>query len=293
MPTQQILRGAPADIAFTTLDQDGQPREGGDITVTVHRANGTALVEDIATTRDSTLSTYTFHLSATETSALDILHVEWSEDGGATFETFIEVVGGYFFTLDEARRAAPNFTDKGKYPDKLVRETRRAVEEECERITGRSFVPRFRRYALPGNDLPSMWLPDADVRRIHSISMVDTYGTPYASPIVPDDVVVEASGRLTSRRYSFPYGVSNVTVEYECGLDEPPQAIKTAALMRFRDLITTSKSGIDRATFQIIEGRVFNVLQPGVRGSRTGIPEVDEAYDAWSYKRSSIASVPI
>lgn len=288
MSIQQVLRGSAATISVTFQDQDGNPRAAGDTTVTVTRADGTALVTDGAAVDGATEGVKAFTLSAADTATLDRLTATWSEDGGSIDTSSVDIVGGYYFTPAEARTAGPKLSDEDKYPDALILSARRAVEEECERITGRSFVPRFRRVVLNGSDRETLWLPNPDVRRVRALS-VD------GAAVLPEDTLIQgAAGHITARRGAFGYGNGNVVVTYEYGLDAPPQRIKTAALIRVRDVLSSTKTGVpDRATFQIVDGRVFGVPQPGVRGSSTGIPEVDAAYEEWAFHRGTAAAVPI
>ncbi len=293
MPNTQILRGAPATVGVTLLDQYGQPRSGGDVTVTVTRADGTALLTDAAAVDGAQPGDKQVTLNPSDTNTLDRLSFVWQEDGGQTIEQSVEVVGGYYFTLDEARKAGPNLEDEDKYPDALVLRARQAVEEwiEAARVTNRAFVPRFATAKVNGNDRSTLLLPHPDLRRIRSLGVRNAAGVFYADGL--DNLRIDASGRLTSPLGSFSYGVHNVEVAYEYGLDGPPERIKTAALFLLRETLKLTKTGApDPATFQIVEGRVFGIPQPGQRGSRTGIPHVDEALDEWAFTRGTAASVP-
>lgn len=293
MPNSQILRGAPAVISVTLSDQNGQPRIGGVTTVTVKRFDDTTILTNAATSNGATTGVKQVTLDASVTNQLDELSCVWQETAGQTIEQTVEVVGGYYFTISEARAAGPNLDDVVKYPDVLVIRARQAVEEwiESRKVTGRAFVPRFRTAKVSGNDRQVITLPDSDLRRVRSLGVRTPSGVFYADAI--DNLRIDASGRLTTPLGLFVHGVHNVEVTYECGFDAPPERIKTAALFLLRETLKFTKTGApDPATFQIIEGRVFGVSQPGSRGSRTGIPHVDEALDEWTFDRGSAASVP-
>jgi hypothetical protein len=291
----QILRGAPATLSAVFRDQYGSARTAGAVTVTITRADGTALLTNAVTNNGTDPGTKEVQLSAIATNVLDRLHCVWQELNGQTVEQFVEVVGGYYFSIDEARQAGPGFEDSAKYPDALVLRARANVEQwiESPKVTGRAFVPRFATAVLDGDDRQSLVLPNPDVRRIRSLS-VSSGSMPYVGDQdALDALQVDGVGRLYAPLYGFPYGVRNVEVAYEFGLDAPPARIKSAALYLVREVLKYTKTGApDSATWQMIDGRVFGISQPGQRGSRTGIPHVDEALDEWAFSRGSAASVP-
>jgi hypothetical protein len=67
-----------------------------------------------------------------------------------------------------------------------------------------------------------------------------------------------------------------VTVTYTHGYDTPPLRIRRAAMIATR-IWTTRGPVDDRATQIAADGATVNLSTPGVRGSVTGIPEVDAA----------------
>jgi hypothetical protein len=70
-------------------------------TVTVTRADGTALHTNAATT-DGGTGIFRYVLSASDTSLLDTLTLEW-HIGTQTFTTTVQVQGGFYFTIAEAK----------------------------------------------------------------------------------------------------------------------------------------------------------------------------------------------
>jgi len=79
-------------------------------------------------------------------------------------------------------------------------------------------------------------------------------------------------------------GRRNVVIEYECGWDMPPPELAAASLIRLRHLLNRSRGVIpDRATsFTTEGGMTFRLDSP--EAFKTGIPEVDAAYDRYSYR---------
>lgn len=284
MAHQRILRNVPAVLSVTLVDSDGTPRAAvGDVTVEVKRSDDTIIVEETEADAGSDTGVFITPLTAANSESLDELSATWTEGGGGVYTTVIDVVGGYYFSLAEARRAAPNFTDKQKYSDELILKVRQEVEEECERICNRAFVPRFKRmqFAFTGDGLDRLKLPNVDVRAVSAMT-ID------GAQVAPSALVVESYGEvryLAGGRFGAlrPYG-AGVIVSYEYGLDNPPADLRRAALIRFASRLSLSKTGVpDRAEFQIVDGRTFTLTTPGVRGSHTGIREVDEVYDAYAF----------
>ncbi len=153
-------------------------------------------------------------------------------------------------------------------------------------ITGVAWVPRFRRVYLQAQGTSTLVLPDPMVRRIRSVSDVDTstgvltaWDSTWVSPIAP-----AASGVIEAAR-GFGYGT--VVVEYEHGHDRPPADLVTAAIQHLRHQLNTfvTSSLIDRATqVQTIEGQNMQLATPGRFGFDTGIPNVDAVYQRYSFK---------
>lgn len=285
---RRILRNVPATLPVTLVDSDGAPREAvGDVTVTAVRSNGEALFTDRLADPGIEYGEFVTELATSDTGELDRLTLTWAEAGGGVYTTYAEVVGGYYFSPDEARTAAPGLTDASKYPTALILDARNEVEQEAERITGRAFVPRFRRVTLDASEF--VRLPDVDVRRVRSMTVggrtapvtVGAMGQLY--PLLPSQVA------NAGPRY-LPWGRGEVVVDYEYGLDEPPADLKRAALIRLVDRLGLAKSGVpSRNEYQIIDGQAFTVTQPGVRGSLTGIREVDAVYAAYAVARDVMA----
>ncbi len=80
-------------------------------------------------------------------------------------------------------------------------------------------------------------------------------------------------------------GRRNVCIEYEHGYDMPPAELATAAMIRLRHLLNRPNSVIPDRTVQFSteSGMVFRLDQP--EAFKTGIPEVDAAYDRYSTRQ--------
>jgi hypothetical protein len=115
-------------------------------TVTITRADGTVLHTNAATTNAGT-GVFTYSLSVSDTSLLDVLTLEW-HIGTQTFTTKIEVQGGFYFTISEALAIRDLV---GKSPSEIAA-VRTLAEQAFEDAAGVAFVPRYERvddYADP------------------------------------------------------------------------------------------------------------------------------------------------
>lgn len=127
----------------------------GAVTVTITRANGTAVVTADPTT-DNSDGTYSYQLSKANNSQLDTLRVDWTVTTTSEVVTlYVDIVGSLLFTIDQAR----NKTITGQqtplsstvtYPDSDVARMRELVTEQFEARTGRSWVSRHCRVELHG-----------------------------------------------------------------------------------------------------------------------------------------------
>lgn len=186
-------------------------------------------------------------------------------DGGATARdtALLEVVGGVLVTVADVR-ADPELP-ADRWDAATVVDARERVSAEFERITGRAFVPRTRTVPVTVADGCPVWLPFRDVL---SVEVRDDTGT-----VVPD-VTSESVGPLTTVS-GLDSGTYAVDVRF--GFGAVPDDIRGAALLRIRSLLFAGASGIpDRATsFQPAEGGTYRLATAGMRGSETGIPDVD------------------
>lgn len=260
---------------------------GGSVTVVGTRLDGTAVAAATGTASDGAgPGAYEFVLPggpaspASATWQLDILRITWTGSfGGATVTLepdLVEVVGGHVFGVAEARdvlglTSPANLT---KYPTTLLAARRVEVEQECERICHRAFVPRFARVALTGRGRYDLVLPDVDIRTVRAVTVagvaVDVAGLTWS-----------AAGVVTRRGGVWPAG-AQIFVEYEYGLDYPPEEIRSAQILRLRSKLGETTSAVpDRAvSYTVVEGAVFRLSTPS--GERTGVPTVDGVYERWT-----------
>lgn len=288
----RVLRTASAVLTNTFYSPDGETPEDSTTTVTVAvtDANGSAVTSGNATLDGGGTGTYRFSLPAQP--QLQLLTVAWSAtiNGAAVVEySEVEIVGGFFFTIAKARASDSSLADSTKYPTEDLVAERIQVEQECEEICDRAFVPRYRRALLDGSGTDELLLPDCDIRTIRSVKVAPRAGLAFVAFTAGELAALVARDNKVLRRAdgnSWTSGEANVLIEYEYGLTAPPADLARAAMIRLRSRLNLSKSKIpDRAiSFTSAEGGTYRLSTPAAY--RTGLPEVDAAYARYSRRPS-------
>ncbi|MCK2214286.1 hypothetical protein MF672_010855 [Actinomadura sp. ATCC 31491] len=291
----RIARTRAATLRHVFEVDETPTDSAGPVTVEVTDATGTQVAAGPATSAG--MGVYTFALPAQ--TGLALLTVAWAAtiDGADVVETDeVEIVGGFYFSLRQGRASDSALSDTTKYSTEDLIQARTEVEVECERITQRAFVPRYRRVLLDGTGTRDLLLPDGGddlvagvqlrgVRVLRSATMSPRAGQPYvplttaqlgALVVTRDGLLRRGDGNVWTE------GIGNVLLEYEYGSDAPPEDLVRASLVRFRSRLNIHKSGIpDRATsYTAADGGTYRLTMPGA--AATGIPEVDAVYSRYS-----------
>jgi hypothetical protein len=290
----RVLKSAAATVARTMYVDEVATDFAAPPTYTVKRLDGTSLFSGTATDVAGT-GNYSIALPggptfpASATWQLDTLVVAWTGSiGGAviTVTDTVEVVGGFFFGLAEVR--AEFALSAVTYPTATLAARRLEVEQRCEeKICRRAFVPRFARETLSGTDTDRLAVRWPELRVLRAVTVA---GVAWSAPDVAA-VGLSAHGVLTRPGGAiWPAGSGNIIVEYEHGLDFPPEPVKSASMIHLRALLGRSKSGVpDRAaSFTSGEGGTYRLTLPGEES--TGIPDVDAAYMAYARKRRAVVA---
>lgn len=290
---QRILQGAPASLSVTLADQDGSPADAaGALTVGVTLADGTqVLAPGTATVHGDTDSgVYTVPLSASQTATLNLLSATWTDDGNERVVTSRhEIVGGFFFSLADARNSNDGLiADEIRYPNVKLFDARQEVEEEAEEICDVAFVPRYGRAILDGDATPDLVLPANRIRVVRSIRIYPVPGAAGFIALTAEQLAglrLDDDGAIHRTDYSvFDEGRGNIVVEWEHGYDLPPADVKRAGLTRLRSRLNFEKGAVNEraTTFTAENGQSYSLATAGAY--RTGIPEVDAAYERYSYR---------
>lgn len=273
-----ILRKAPAKIGVTVTDADGveiDPEESAEpaVTVTVVQdSDGETIVEEQAATYVSG-GLYTYELSPADLPGVELLRASWEvADDGGTFETVVEVVGGWLCTLEEIQAAfagaATAKTMAQLTTGRMIAEA--LLEDEC----GVAFRPRYARETLEGG-VSEVLL--GNPRPLRLISVTDA-----------DDVALDLDeitlARVGTMKRDTPFPAGDLEVVYEHGWERPPAGAARAAAQLARFAIAERPSNLDdRATSYTTDLATYTLITPGLRGAVTSLPEVNAFISRYGY----------
>ena len=201
--------------------------------------------------------------------------VEWDGGDGLRDTEYIEVAGRRIFTLRTFRKIEPDIT-VDRFSAARVSRARQHVEDEFERITGRSFIPVTRRVRIDADGRDAIWIGRFDTRRL--VAMETLAG----SPVDTSGLDLDQNGVLTG--LSALRGSYVATIAY--GMLTVPGDVERAAILRARTLLVNERGGVpDRATsFQPVEGGTYTLATPGLGRWKTGIPDVDAVLAGYTYE---------
>lgn len=293
MAVTRVQRTTAATLSHPWFVGEEPTDPTGTPTYAIADANGTAVSSGSATVVTGEGRT-TAPLAGRST--LDLLTVTWvAIVAGATVTEvdYVEVVGGFFFSLAEGRASDPSLASSSKYPTSDLERRRLEVEVECEEICDRAFVPRYRRLVLDGTGTRDLVIADNEVRSLRRVAQAPTMAGTFtnltagllaAVAVMPDKVLRRTDGNVWTE------GFRNVVVEYEYGLDRPPSDLVPATFTRLRTRLNIPNSAVlDRATsYTVSDGGTYRLSMPGAY--ETGIPEVDAVYKRYSLRPDSSAS---
>lgn len=263
MSVQRILLGSSASVTETMTDGLGVVPSPAPTAVTVDITNaaGDDIGSGIAAVSAAAPADFSVAINTAMTTSLDRLTLVWTWGVGRTTTTYVEVVGGFLFTIAELRQIGPLGSD-ANYSNVTLANVRSAVEDAIEAQLGYALVPRFRttRFGVP---LSTVRLAPY-LRSVRSISDDGT-------DVDVADVTYDYTGYVTGYSFTGP-----TVFGFEHGLDAPsPQATAAALLLAKTWAI---KGPIDDRTtsFTSDVGITSQLLTPGIGGSIFGLPAVDQ-----------------
>ena len=282
MSTVRVLRTAKATLSRSFFLDEIEESATGPVMVSASRLDGTPVDSREAVADGSGGYAYDFP----GLDVLDHLVVSWSltigGDAMVLDQDRIEVVGGFYFSLVEGRDVDRVLKDPVKFPtDKLI-EKRTEAEDECERITGQAWVPRFCREVVSGYGQRAIPLQWPNVRAVRAVSVA---GVAYA-PSVVAGLGVTNSGLLI-REAGWPDLREQIVVEYEHGHDVPNSEIRRAAKIRFKSLLLEGAAALpDSAERRItVDANGGSTVYGSPTAEKTGIPSVDAIYGRYADSR--------
>lgn len=241
----EILQNAAGEIRLELRDETGAlvNADSAPSVVVVDGAGEQVLAAGGASS--SSTGIYTRTVPASETGILDRYEATWTVVKSAQtniFKTHYEVVGGFYFSIGEARAYdGAKLSNTTTYPNQAIVDAREQIESEIEARARVAFVPRGRRVTVSGSGMETLLLPDSYVRRIVSGSVSDTALT----PTQVSDLIVDGPAGLLWTAGVWHAGHENVVLHYEHGYDEVPAQIKKLALsLLVRRLASTATSAV-------------------------------------------------
>lgn len=280
MSLQRIMRANSATLTHTFYVDGVATNPAPDsATVTITRDDGTAVVTAQPTT-DTGTGTVSYTVTPTQTANLDIWLVAWTATFGGQSQVFtdtVEIVGGFLFTIAQARAVKP-LDNATAYPLAAIVETRTLVEQALEDACGVAFVPRYTREVFDGAGMSTLLAHRPLVTALRAVAL--------DGAAVSTTDLATIHGNVNGRLYypaTWITGYGNYSVAYEHGYDRPPLRITQAALLLAKNWLVKGPID-DRTTAFSTEDGTYSLSTPGVRGSNTGIPEVDAAIMEYSMR---------
>lgn len=269
--TDEVLRNTQNTLSVTFYSGGVATSADGSVTVEALGADGGTVTAGTATGGGTTTpGVYDYTLAPQ--AVLDWLDVTWSGTFGSVAQsvrTEVEIVGDFYVALSDIR-ALDNLSDTSKYPNARLIEVRQWFADKVEGFCGVSFVPRYCREVLNGDDTTLIVLDNVRLRTILSASVDGTAVTDLTSwYALQSGLLARDDGGY------FPTGWRNVIIEYEHGYDSPPPRLREAALVAIRHKLLGDNSGIpERATSMTSEVGSYTLSLAGAHRP-FGIPEVD------------------
>lgn len=220
MDFERVQQSTPFTLSQQWYE-DGSPVDPGAVTLGVTRADGTVLIAAGQSTSGTGVSPRTFNLTATHTALLDTLKITWTSATKGTLVSYVEVAGGFLFTISQAQAILPSAT-----PAQLI-EARIYAETELEAALGYALVPRYAFEARTARTGYALRVRNHYVRAVRSVSI---NGTALTGGQLTD-LSFDAGGYVAGYWWcQTTLRLNNVTIGYEHGLDRPPPGASRQAL---------------------------------------------------------------
>lgn len=262
---QTAIKGVPIIARTTWRDQDGEPAvAGGPVTWTAY---SWATLTTIGTGTATHAGGGIYEAALPASTALDRIEITWSV-GASTTPSTVDVAGGTYFTVSDARAADASLADVNKYPSAAIIAKRSQVEREIEDAAQVAFVPRFSIVEARGNGTCSVQIPLSKVRSVRWAREITTTGTQILTVTQKTE-----GGYLTLFTSTTPGAIIQVGAEH--GHDLPPAGFKDQSIVLLRSRLNQKNSVVPgRAErYQAEGGLTYFLSMPGAR--KTGLPELD------------------
>lgn len=263
----RLLIGQPGTL-YATWERDGEPVSPGSVTVTITRdSDGSTLLSDGAAVVQG--ATASLLLTPAQTASLDLYTAVWIATDGSSLTTYAEVVGGYHFSIRQARLRAP-LQDVQAYPTDALLYYRTLAEMALERVCGVAFVPRYSRDEARSATIGTLSLPRRRITQVLQITLASDEG-PQPIPSLAG-LRVQQGGQVWLPAlwnfWSFP-----IFVAYLHGYDYCDPRVSRASLELARRWVIESPWDERMTAYRQRDGGQMEILT--ATGSAFDIPEVE------------------
>lgn len=280
----RVQQGTSVTIAHTfTVDGVAADPTPDSATIEILRGDGTELVPAGTNATNAGPGKFTYTLTPTQTAQLDLLTVKWTATFGQlqTMTSRVEIVGGFLFTVAEARALKP-LGNAEMYPLAALLTARTLAEQTLEEVCNVAFVPRYRRErAIPVRH-GHVRVKGRDIRAIRDLTVDDVALTvdELAAITVPREFTIAGVSKTGSR----------YVIGYEHGHDFPPEQARRIALrLAKRYLVETPID--ERASSMTTDDGTISLVTPGLRGMLFDIPEANAFVQV--YGRAGAGMLPV
>ena len=271
---QRVLVNTPTTLTVV-FEVDGVATDPSPATatVTITRADGTPLLTDEPATRTA-VGTFDVSLTAAQNDRVDALTVAWTSSLG-TLTTFVEIVGGFLFTIAEARMTKP-LDDVATHPSQRIIDARTLAETALEEACSVAFVPRYFTERLDGKRDTDLLLSTVRPLTITACTVDGVTVAPSELELYADGRVYRQAGWGTLRR--------GVTITGTHGYASPPPRVSRAAILLAKRFLIDSPVS-DRATSLTTEdGTTQFLVTAGVRQAVFDIPECNAVVELYGLR---------
>lgn len=238
----------------------------GTVTLTLTRENGTVIAMGQATTGTGATAR-SFTLTTTHTASLDLLRLDWVSATKGTLTTFVEIVGGFLFSLTEARNVKP-LDNTSTYTTAKLIAGRTLAEAALEDACGLSFVPRYFREKVDGLGVGDVLLTRPRPLTITAATVDGTAVSDLTTlELYRDGRVYNPNGWAEGRR--------NVVLTGTAGYQFPPPRVGRACLLLAKRFLVDSPLNDRTTVFNHGDGSSEFFVTAGVRDAVFDVPEAN------------------
>lgn len=235
--------GGATTLTLAWRNADGDITDVGAVTLTITDLGGNTIASAASTTNTS--GTYTYSLA--NQTAVKVFKAVWEDGSGNSRTQWYEVVGNFLVNEAELRAFDGGaMASTTTYTDEILWREHVRVADELESMTGRSWIPRYRRLKLAGTGSPALQL----YRAVESLGASNGDGATWdtnevlaatveGTSVLSSLTVMPITGTLLlqSGTWTIPYQSNpvNVDVQVDYGAASLVDGVDYIAMLLMRD----------------------------------------------------------